>query len=112
MIDQVKDTRRQEEARQEDKKNDQILHNLLLQVILPPKPNDTPDTLAGITNLCTTISLIDQNLIEERANQQAKTIILVKRFNCYTLDNQLEIKGAHPKRVEKIQQKHSVDQTI
>ena len=31
MIDQLTDTRRQEEAKKKDKKNDFILHNLLLQ---------------------------------------------------------------------------------
>ena len=75
------DALRQKEARQENKKNDQILHDSLLQVIHQPK--DRIVTFADIIDLCTTISLIDQIRIEERANQQAKSIILVTKDNEY-----------------------------
>ena len=82
MIDRLEDAKRHKEIRRENKKNNQILHDLLLQLIHQPKPKDTIDTLA-ISELCATISLIDQIRIEERANQQAKSIILVTKDNEY-----------------------------
>ena len=42
------DAMRREEARQEDKKNDQIVDGLLLQIIDQPKPKNTVGRLAGI----------------------------------------------------------------
>ena len=98
MIDQLADARRQKETQQKNKKNDLVLHNLLLQLTCQP---NTPYTLGipgGIINLCTTISLIDQVRIEERANRQAKITIKEAHDHLTKVENKLEINEAHPER--------------